>query len=284
MRQTLDQDGFELLKMLKWQFEMGADASLLDTPIDRTLLLKTEEQETSKSQPLKIKADSVRKNQVQSSQKPQILETTQRIAQSLASKADSLDTLKDLINTFDDVSIKATATRLVFGEGPESLPADVMIIGEAPGREEDKMGRPFVGASGQLLDEILNAAGLARFDVSYITNILPWWPPGNRTPSDFEVAAFLPFCLRHIELVSPKLIMTLGGVSTKALLDVASGITRLRGKPQPISHSLNLVARQETQPIQVMPTFHPSYLLRNPIAKREVWSDMLEARLMLDQL
>lgn len=164
-----------------------------------------------------------------------------------------------------DVSIKHCATNMVFGTGNEK--ADILLLGEAPGAEEDKQGLPFVGQSGQLLDKVLAAIGLDRTKV-YITNILPWRPPGNRTPNTQEVALFRPYVLKHISLINPKVVVCLGGTSTKALLQTTEGIMKLHGR------------WTETEGIsaKIMPTFHPAYLLRSPSQKREFWRDFLLVR------
>ena len=161
-----------------------------------------------------------------------------------------------------DIPIKYCATNMVFGMGNEK--ADILLLGEAPGAEEDRQGLPFVGQSGQLLDKVLSAVGLDRTKV-YITNILPWRPPGNRTPNTQEVALFRPYVLKHIFLVNPKVVVCLGGTSTKALLQTNEGIMRLRGRWTSI----------EGLSAKIIPTFHPAFLLRSPSQKREFWRDFL---------
>jgi DNA polymerase len=161
-----------------------------------------------------------------------------------------------------DISIKKCAINMVFGVGNEK--ADILLLGEAPGEEEDKQGLPFVGQSGQLLDKILAAIGLDRTKV-YITNILPWRPPGNRTPTNQEIEMFRPYVLKHISLVNPKVIICLGGTATKALLQTSRGIMQLRGKWTQIAEIS----------AKIMPTFHPAYLLRSPHQKKEAWRDFL---------
>jgi DNA polymerase len=143
-----------------------------------------------------------------------------------------------------------------------------MLIGEAPGGDEDRLGRPFVGVSGQLLDRMLASIGLNRETGFYITNILPFRPPGNRTPTDAEIALFLPFVLRHIVLAKPRQLVLLGGVAAKALLRSKEGITRLRGR----WHEVTI---DENQSLPALATLHPAYLLRNPAAKRDAWADLL---------
>ena len=161
-----------------------------------------------------------------------------------------------------DISLRECAQNMVFGVGNEK--ADVLLLGEAPGAEEDRQGIPFVGQSGQLLDKVLAAVGLDRSKV-YITNILPWRPPGNRTPSNAEIALFQPYVLKHISLINPKIVVCLGGTAAKALLQSSEGIMRLRGHWT----SIDGVAAK------ILPTFHPAYLLRSPSQKREFWKDFL---------
>ena len=176
----------------------------------------------------------------------------------------SLSKLKQAMAAVD-ISIKHCATNMVFGMGNEK--ADILLLGEAPGAEEDKQGLPFMGQSGQLLDKVLAAIGLDRTKV-YITNILPWRPPGNRTPNTQEVALFRPYVLKHISLINPKVVVCLGGTSTKALLQTSDGIMRLHGR----------WTSAEGVSAKIMPTFHPAYLLRSPSQKREFWRDFLIVR------
>ena len=166
--------------------------------------------------------------------------------------------------------IKA-ATHTVFADGnPE---ADIMLIGEAPGADEDRLGKPFVGQSGQLLDTILATIGLDRNSI-YIGNIIPWRPPGNRPPTTAEVAYCLPFIERHIELIAPKILILLGGVAVKTLLNRGDGILKLRG--QILEHTTKSGAK-----MAAMPTLHPSYIMRSPSQKALVWKDMLTLKAWL---
>lgn len=185
-------------------------------------------------------------------------------ARARAGDAQTLEALEAALRSFDGCPLKATAMNTVFADGNPQ--ARVMLIGEAPGEDEDRQGKPFVGVSGKLLDRMLAQIGLDRSAV-YISNILPWRPPGNRSPTQAEIAACLPFLERHVELVRPKLLVALGGVSAKTLLNRAEGITRLRGQWR----TYEVVGT----PVPLMPMLHPAYLLRNPIAKREAWRDML---------
>lgn len=176
----------------------------------------------------------------------------------------TLAELKEVMRKVD-ISIKACALNMVFGVGNEH--ADILLLGEAPGAEEDKQGIPFVGQSGQLLDKILAAVGLDRTKV-YITNILPWRPPGNRTPTLQEITMFRPYVIKHISLVNPKIVVCLGGTASKALLQTTQTMTQLRGK----------WARVEGLSASILPTFHPAYLLRSPSQKREAWIDFLTVK------
>lgn len=192
-------------------------------------------------------------------------------ARSEAQGAGSLAELAAILARFDGCSLKATAKSLVFYRGAEK--ARLMLVGEAPGRDEDQEGKPFVGRAGQLLDKMLAAAGLSEADV-HITNIVYWRPPGNRTPTPQEAQVCRPFLERQVELVAPEIIVPLGGAAAKHLLDVADGIMRLRGKLKPIT-----VGRHAAK---AMATLHPAYLLRTPAAKRQAWRDLLAIKALLD--
>jgi DNA polymerase len=187
----------------------------------------------------------------------------------MAAAAGTLEQLRAAVAGFEECALKRTATNLVFADGNPEAP--IMFIGEAPGAEEDLRGLPFVGKAGQLLDRMLAAIGLSR-DSAYITNILFWRPPGNRQPTSGEIAACLPFVERHVELVSPEILVLLGGVAAKALLARSEGIMRLRGRW--FEHSTPGLAR----PVPAMATFHPAYLLRSPGQKRAAWHDLLAIR------
>jgi DNA polymerase len=188
-------------------------------------------------------------------------------ATNIARQCTSLEDLKTALAKFEECALKKTAMNLVFADGNPD--ADLMIVGEAPGADEDRQGLPFVGLSGQLLDRMLAAIGLDR-ETAYISNILPWRPPGNRKPTGEEVEACLPFLKRHVELVRPKVLMLLGGTAAGNLLGTTTGITRLRGKWQDYQTERGAVA--------AMPTFHPAYLLRNPSLKQQSWRDLQAIR------
>jgi len=190
----------------------------------------------------------------------------------LAEAATDLASLEEAVRTFDGCPLKETAAHTVFAAGAPD--ARIMLIGEAPGAEEDRTGQPFVGQSGRLLDRILMAIGLGRDEVR-ITNTLFWRPPGNRDPTPAERAACLPFVNRHIALVRPEVLVLLGATAARTMLDRTEGISRLRGR------WLNYICDDLEQPIDVLCTYHPAYLLRTPEKKREVWRDflLLKARL-----
>jgi DNA polymerase len=196
-------------------------------------------------------------------------------ARALAEAATTLDALKDAIASFDGLTLKATATNLVFADGNPQ--AKLMLIGEAPGAEEDRRGLPFVGAAGQLLDRMLAAIGRDRTN-SYITNIVNWRPPGNRKPSPAEMSLCRPFIERHIALVDPAVIVLLGDTAAKTLTNRTEGITRLRGR------WFAWAKPDSADTIPVMPTFHPAFLLRSPSQKREAWIDLLTVKRKLEQL
>ena len=191
-------------------------------------------------------------------------------ARAAASAAQSLAELANTLAHFDGCSLKATAKNLCFYRG--ATQSRLMLIGEAPGRDEDLEGRPFVGRAGQLLDKMLAAIGLSEADV-HITNIVYWRPPGNRTPTPQEAQVCRPFLERQIELVAPKVVALLGGAAAKHVLDVAEGIMRIRGKQRAIvigAHAATAIA-----------TLHPAYLLRTPAAKRLAWRDLLAIKALL---
>lgn len=195
-------------------------------------------------------------------------------ARELARSAASMEELRALLAEFDGCNLKSTAKNLVFADGnPE---ADVMFVGEAPGRDEDLEGLPFVGRSGRLLDLMLAAIGLDR-SRAYIANVIPWRPPGNRTPTPIETEICRPFIERQVELANPKVLVTLGGPAAKVLLHASEGVLRMRGTWK--SHT---TASGVTIP--AMPTLHPAYLLRTPAHKRLAWRDFLEIKAKLREL
>src|SRR5499426_4612582 len=187
-------------------------------------------------------------------------------ARNAAKTADSLARLQAILGQFDGCALRNTATQLVFADGNPQ--ARLMLVGEAPGRDEDIAGLPFVGRSGQLLDRMLGAIGLDRTS-AYITNVIFWRPPGNRQPTPAEIATCLPFVERHIELAMPEILVLVGGASAKTLLARNDGITKLRGR------WFNYESAGMSRPISALPTYHPAFLLRQPAQKREAWRDLL---------
>jgi len=253
------------LATLRWLIEAGADEAVLDTPLDRF----------SAPPPAPIPAARPAPRAVVPEIPAPTLAAPQPAAQAVvsareaAAAAKTLDELKAALAKFEGCALKATATNLVFADGNPA--AKVMLVGEAPGADEDRQGKPFVGVSGQLLDRMLAAIGLDRTSV-YITNVIPWRPPANRTPSAAELAACLPFVQRHIALAKPQILVLVGGISAKALLDTSEGIMRLRGRWRTY-RTPDMDAE-----IPVLPTYHPAYLLRQPSQKRDSWRDLLSIK------
>ncbi|MAP93938.1 MAG: uracil-DNA glycosylase [Ponticaulis sp.] len=197
-------------------------------------------------------------------------------AKAFAERATTLETLRDAILQFDGCELKEGANKTVFADGVAD--ADVMVIGEGPGRDEDREGLPFVGRAGQLLDRMLAAIGLSRTENTYITNVNFWRPPGNRNPTENELALCRPFVDKHIALIKPKLIIVAGAVPAQSLLGATQGITRLRGQKFDLS-----IAGME-KAIPVYPIFHPAYLLRRPAEKAKAWADLLNILAALEAL
>lgn len=196
------------------------------------------------------------------------------LARELARKARTLEELRELMAGFEGCNLRYTAKNLVFADGNPD--ADLMLVGEAPGRDEDMEGLPFVGRSGQLLDRMLAAIGRDRSS-AYIANVIPWRPPGNRTPTPQETEICRPFIERQIELAQPRLLMTVGGASAKVLLKTTEGVLRLRG-------TWKAHVTPGGVAIPTMPTLHPAYLLRNPAHKKLAWRDFLEVKMRLASL
>lgn len=193
---------------------------------------------------------------------------TEKPTTQMQPSSDSLDALKEEVATFDGCDLKKTAINLVFSDGNPN--ADIMLIGEAPGADEDRQGKPFVGMSGQLLTKAFKAAGFEREKDLYITNTVFWRPPGNRQPTPQEINACLPFTQRHIALVNPKLIILVGGTAVKALLNKSEGITKLRGE------WFDYTSPYQDHAIKMTAIYHPAYLLRSPGRKKDVWFDLLK--------
>ncbi len=270
----------ELLVALAVQLAWGADEALEETPRNR--FGAPAELAASPVPPLSAVArDSALSFTALSPQAPRLaappIAGPVAQAERAAASADTLEALRELFAAFDGCALRETATNFVFADGVPGAP--VMLVGEGPGAEEDREGLPFVGPSGRLLDRMLASIGLSRREGTvYITNVLPWRPPGNRSPTDTEIALCLPFLKRHIALAKPKLLVLAGGVPARALFGAREGITRLRGRWRMLE-ILPLV-----EPVPTLATLHPAYLLRNPGAKREAWTDLLLLRRRLDEV
>ena len=245
--------------LLEWQVELGATEAIGDAPINRYEMPKTAPKPAAPSAtPAIIKPVEV---------DPAL------VAKEAVAGVKTLEDLREAQGAFAHCELRNGARNLVFCDGNPQ--ARVMIIGEAPGRDEDMQGKPFVGRAGQLLDKMFAAIAMDRASPDpqkalYITNVLPWRPPQNRDPKPEEVAMMLPFLEKHVELADPDVLILMGNHSCQALLG-RRGITRLRGN------------WQEALGRPALPMFHPAYLLRNPAAKREAWADLLQIRARLDQ-
>lgn len=267
----------QLAAILAWYGEMGVDETVAEMPVDLTALQPPVRERPEPPPPAPAGEGAARQTPRPAPSAPRVQgsDAATADARAAAAKAADLPALAAAIQAFEGCALKRTATNLVFADGNPEAP--VMIVGEAPGSEEDRQGKPFVGPAGQLLDRMLAAIGLDR-TTAYITNILPWRPPGNRTPSTGEIAVCLPFVERHIALKAPRILVMAGGTSAKALLGTEQGITRLRGRWN------ELVVSGLAHPVPAMAIFHPAYLLRQPALKREAWRDLLEIRKRMDEL
>jgi DNA polymerase len=253
------------LESLRLQMEWGADEFLLDAPQDRRAAPKPA------ARPPAPPATAARP-----AARPAGLPAGPADAARIAAGCDTLAALEAALDNFTGCALRETATRLVFADGAADAP--LMFVGEAPGGEEDRAGKPFVGPAGQLLDKMMGSIGLDRSRVR-IANIVPWRPPGNRNPTDAEVAVCLPFLHRQIALIRPRALVLLGAVAAKAMLpepDRQLGIGRLRGTWR----AAEIAGLPE--PVSCLPTYHPAYLLRMPAAKSESWRDLLLLRERLE--
>ncbi|APH55163.1 Uracil DNA glycosylase superfamily protein [Granulibacter bethesdensis] len=280
----------DALAALHLQLEWGADEALGDSPVDRFAIAMASAQAPSRIAPADLHPVSAAAPQpephnipVHAVQRPAAFagkasllpqQGAARLAADIAAEASTLDALRAAMEQFDACPLKATATQLVFSDG--TYEAGLMLIGEAPGAEEDRAGKPFVGPSGKFLDRMLASAGITRERDFVIANLIPWRPPGNRNPTETEILQCLPFLLRHIVLARPRMLVCLGGVSAKALTGSTVGIRRLRGK------WTDIAIPGLDSPLPMLPMLHPAYLLRNPGAKREAWADILSLRKALD--
>ena len=264
------------LALLEWQIAMGADEALGEVAPNRLAPPSPAEALPVAAIPAPAPAPSPAVAPTVVAPPGAFAESLAEAAQSarlLAAGAETIEALGALVAGFDGCPLKRTATNTVFLDGNPA--ASVMIIGEAPGAEEDRLGRPFVGRSGQLLDRMLATIGLDRTSVQ-ITNVIYWRPPGNRKPNAAEIAACLPFVLRHIALARPLVLVLSGGTAASALLPLSEGITRLRGR------WFELAVPGLDAPVPTLAMFHPAFLLRDPARKRETWRDLLALKARLD--
>jgi uracil-DNA glycosylase len=259
-------------ELIAFYLDAGVDALVLDEPVNRmaddlsppfTAAAAPERKVPARppSAPLSAKPTPSQRTTLPAPPPP---ETAVMAAREAARNAQTLDDLQALLANFAGCGLRATATQLVFADGNPG--SRVMFVGEAPGYDEDVIGRPFVGRSGKLLDRMMAAIGLDR-SCAYIANVVPWRPPGNRTPTPQETAICLPFIRRQIELADPEILVCLGGPAMQTLLGVKDGITRSRGRWFPYD-----TGRRE---IRALATFHPAFLLRSPLQKRFAWRDFL---------
>jgi uracil-DNA glycosylase len=283
-------DRQDLAALLRWYVDMGVDCPVEETPVDRFAQSLAQPKSLAQPSPSQAPAASPpplpsppQQRRPPPSVAPVIAPVAARPVAALsqdfavasareqAASACTLDELRARLSAFDGCALKNAATQLVFADGAPD--ARLMIVGEGPGAEEDRIGKPFVGKAGQLLDKMLAAIGLDRTKV-YIANVVPWRPPGNRTPTPQELALCLPFIRRQIELVSPDFLVLLGASSAQTLLNEKEGIMRLRGH----WHDYDCGDRK----IKALPMLHPAYLLRAPLKKAQAWRDLRSLRHALD--
>lgn len=254
-----------LTALLRWYAEMGVDIAVDDAPHDRfaesrASICRAEMSSLPAATPETIEINRRVMREPGTALPPEAIAAS---AWEQAAAAQSLDDLRERLSRFEGCGLKATATRLVFGDGNPS--AKIMFVGEAPGADEDREGVPFVGRAGQLLDKMLASIGLDRGKV-YIANVVPWRPPGNRTPTPLETSACLPFTRRQIELVDPKILVCLGGASAQTLLAGKEGVMRMRGRWFAYSTG--------NTEIRALAMLHPAFLLRQPAHKKLAWQDL----------
>jgi DNA polymerase len=274
------QDSAAMLRALAWQVEAGADEAVGNAPVARYRSVERDRAAAPAPRAATGResggpAPVPRPAEIAAPRPAARAGDAVANAQALASAANTIDELRAAVGAFDGCPLKETATSLVFGDGNPA--AKVMLIGEAPGADEDRLGKPFVGVSGQLLDRMMGWIGLDRASF-YITNILFWRPPGNRSPTSAEVASCLPFVERHVELVDPEILVLVGGSSAKTLLGRSEGIMRLRGQ------WFQYQSARMSRPIPALAMYHPAYLLRSPAQKREAWRDLLSLKQKFDTL
>ncbi len=257
----------DTLATLNWLVEAGADEAIAEQPVNR-LVAK------AAVAPMPVAAPRPAAPPRATVPPPAPADDVIGGAMAAAASAGSLAELQAALEAFEGCALKRTATNTVFADGVAQAP--VMLIGEAPGRDEDRSGKPFVGRAGQLLDKMLASIGLDRKANAYITNVINWRPPDNRDPSPEEAAACLPFLRRHIELANPQVIILLGAVAARHVVGVSDGIMKLRGRW--------MEYRVGDRMVPLMPTLHPAYLLRQPAHKKLAWRDLQSVRSRLETL
>ncbi|HEX6841155.1 MAG TPA: uracil-DNA glycosylase [Stellaceae bacterium] len=259
-------DAQSLAELLRWYVAMGADEAIAAEPLDRLA------PPTTVPQAPRLQAAMPAPAAPRLPAAPPPSRDTPAAAASarrLAAAATTLAELAAAVSAFDGCALKRTATNTVFADGVADAP--LMVIGEAPGADEDRLGKPFVGRAGQMLDRMLAAIGFDRRRNAYISNVLFWRPPGNRKPTGEEIAACLPFVFRHIALLAPKVVLISGGTAMSALVGI-EGITRQRGR------WFDLAVDGLARPVPALATYHPSFLLRSPARKNEAWRDLLSVQ------
>lgn len=259
------EDRMALRAVMSWYEAIGVDAVVLPDPVDRFAVVETP---VARPQPATPAREQARREPPPAAPSAPPSQENRgdevMLARAEAARAGTLEDLAEILRAFEGCPLKQTARQLVFSDGNPA--GRLMLVGEAPGREEDAQGKPFVGRSGQLLDRMLAAIGLDRSS-AYIANVVPWRPPGNRTPSPLETEICKPFIARQIELADPDVLVFLGGAAAKAITGTNEGILRARGK-----WASYFTGKRE---IPCMATLHPAYLLRQPAQKRLAWRDFL---------
>jgi DNA polymerase len=277
-------DSDALAALLRWYVDMGVDCAVGEEPLDR-FALSARARTAPKPEPAplvppkSVAPPAPKRATPKAAPAPSGLaaaalsqDAATKSAREEAASAGTLSELREKLAAFDGCALKNSATNLVFSDGAEK--AKIMIVGEGPGADEDRIGKPFVGRAGQLLDKMLAAIGLDRTQV-YIANVVPWRPPGNRTPTPQELALCLPFIRRQIELVAPDFLVLLGASAAQTLLQEKEGIMRLRGHWREVEFG--------GRKIRALPMLHPAYLLRAPLKKAQAWRDLRALKAAIDE-
>lgn len=267
----------ELAAALDWYRAVGVDLAVGEEPVDRFALSAAAPRRAAAAPtvapagaPAIVAPPLQRQRDVPAPAAPAVLSSLgadPAETRAIAAATPTLEALRAAMEAYEGCTLKKRATQLVFADGNPA--AEIMLVGEGPGEQEDLQGKPFVGRAGQLLDRMLASIGLDRSKV-YIANMVPWRPPGNRDPSPEELALCTPFLIRQVELVAPKFLLTLGNVPTKSLFQTSGGITRMRGQWKELTIG--------NHPVRALATLHPAYLLRTPASKALAWRDMLSLR------